>query len=345
MQTVRSFLVAFCLLFIGSSVTAANKQPAPNPFAEHELITAFIDEMVEKHQFERDKLTELFDQVEFDEVVIQKISKPFENKPWDDYKAYFITPDRIEKGVAYLNTHQATLKEAYKTYGIPPEIMVAIIGVETDYGNLQGTFPVFQTLTTLAFNYPSRSAFFKKELEQFLLLTRDYQLDPLKVTGSYAGAIGLPQFMPSSYRHYAASLMGNKSIDLNNNHDDAIASVGNYLSKNGWKRQGEVAVPADIKGSAYQKVLNDKFNPDIQSSKLTTFGIQPKAKIPTEETKAVLVELNRRDGNEYWLGFHNYYVLSTYNHNKQYVLTVFELSREILKQAKVPSQKSTSPAA
>lgn len=344
MHHVRMLVLAFCVLLIGSTVTAANK-PATPPFAEHELVTAFIDDMVERHHFDRDTLTELFDQIEFDEVVIQKISKPFETKPWDDYKAYFITPERIEKGVAYLNAHQDTLKEAAKTYGIPPEIMVAIIGVETDYGNLQGTFPVFQTLSTLAFDYPSRAAFFKKELEQFLLLTREYHLDPLKVTGSYAGAIGLPQFMPSSYRNYAASLVGNKSIDLNHNDDDAIASVGNYLSKNGWKRQGEVAVPADIKGMAYQKVLKDKFNPDILSSKLSSLGIQPKTKIPAEEAKAVLVELTRHDGNEYWLGFHNYYVLSTYNHNKQYVLTVFELSKEISKQAKLTQQKSTSPAA
>lgn len=300
-------------------------------------IDAFIDQfvqyMVKKHQFDEDYLYKIFDQVSINPIVTKKMDKPYEAKPWHTYKNFFVTDKRIQNGLKYWQTHEKTLKRAESEYGVSPSVIVAILGVETNYGERQGGFPVIESLSTLAFNYPSRSAFFKKELEHFLLLTREQKLDPLKVMGSYAGAIGMAQFMPSSYRSYAVDFSGKQQIDLQTNHEDAIGSIANYLKRHGWQHHGKIACQAKLNGTKYQELLPHPLKLQHTVKKLAKYGIEP-SEPARKRAKTLLVELKNEHSkpNEYWVGFNNFYVISRYNHSEQYVMAVHHLAQEIERQ-------------
>lgn len=289
------------------------------------FVQAFVKSMVKKHHFKEDELVNLFKKITVNTTVTEKMNKPYEAKPWYQYRKMFVSERRINNGLTYWKKHQDTLAKAEKKYGVPASVILAIIGVETSYGDNKGGFSVLEALTTLAFNYPKRSNFFKRELEHFLLLTREQKLDPLKMKGSYAGAIGLPQFMPSSYRAYAVDFSGKHQIDLMNNDADAIGSVANYLAKHGWRRSRPIACKADIRGSRYKKLLPNPIKPSYSMRKLTNHGITACQDLK-HPSKALFFELKNKDSKEYWLGFHNFYVLSRYNHNRQYVLAVHQLS-------------------
>jgi membrane-bound lytic murein transglycosylase B len=290
--------------------------------AELPGIPEFIDEMVVKHHFKRRELTRLFERAEYQQAVIDAITAPATQKPWLEYRASFITDKHINDGLKFWKRHAHTLARAERKYGVPQEIIVALIGVETFYGQRKGRFRTVDALTTLAFNYPQRAPFFRTELENYLLLARDQGFNLLKVQGSYAGALGIPQFMPSSYRKYAVDFNGNGRIDLLNDQVDAIGSVGNYLKAYGWIK-GEPVARLGHLGAAPVAASG------VQSTALWAasgvFPVQPLA----EELPARLVNFTVQDGREYWLAFKNFDVIMRYNNSSYYAMSVLQLSEAL----------------
>ena len=301
---------------------------AQKPLSEPALLD-FINEMAAKHGFDHGELLRLFEQVSERDDIIAKITRPAERtKPWHEYRAIFLDQARIDAGVEFWRQQQAALNRAVQVYGVAPEIIVAIIGVETRYGRITGKDPVLEALATLAFAYPRRAAFFRQELEHYLLLTREERIDPLSLNGSYAGAMGLAQFMPSSYRAYAVDFDGDGQRDLWQNPVDAIGSVANYLAEHGWRPGGPIASPAQVQGQAYRTLLSDQLKPRVSVQQFQQAGVTPVQTVnPTE--KAILLELEGAAGTEYWLGFTNFYVITRYNHSHLYAMAVYQLAQAI----------------
>lgn len=293
------------------------------PFEQRPEVQTFIKEMVKKHDFKKAELVSLFKGVKIRPKVMSSIKAPLEKKPWHTYQILFVTEWRIREGVAFWKKYQDTLKRAEKTYGVPANIIVATIGVETKYGRNKGDYPVIDALTNIAFGDTPRAPYFRKELEQFLLLAREQHLDPRKVLGSYAGAIGQPQFMPSSYRHYAVNFSGSGKIDLSNNEVDVIGSIANYYSKHGWKSGQPIAVPASNQGGRYQ--LRFTRPRSISKSELIAAGYP----VDDDSLKYNLLTLEGHTGPEYWLAFHNFNVIKRYNVSDLYAMAVYQLSHYI----------------
>ncbi|MDH4215651.1 MAG: lytic murein transglycosylase B [Gallionella sp.] len=293
-------------------------------------IPEFIDNMVARHQFNRGELERVFVRAQHQPAIIEAISRPATLKPWPEYRASFVNPERIRFGLEYWRKHRQTLQSAEQKYGVPQEIILAVIGVETVYGRDAGKYRVLDALTTLAFDYPRRADFFRSELENYLLLARDDQYDLLDVRGSYAGAMGIPQFMPSSHRKYAVDFNGNHKIDLLNEPTDAIGSVANYLQGYGWIKGKPVAVRAQTGqisngfGAAQQTIAA------WQAS-----GVVPTVSISQGET-ARLTDFTMPEGKEYWLAFGNFDVITRYNNSDFYAMTVLQLA-EALKAAREPN--------
>jgi membrane-bound lytic murein transglycosylase B len=310
-------------------------------YANRPAVKSFIAEMNAKHQFNQDKLSAMFAEAEKQNKVIELMNRQAESKEWYQYRPIFISEERARNGAAFWDKYKTELDQAHKRYGVPPEIIVAIIGAETSYGTNVGSFPVFDTLTTLAFDYPRRAPFFRNELVEYLIMTRDENLDAMEIKGSYAGAMGPPQFMPSSYRAYAVDYEGNDNIDLLTNMEDAIVSVANYLKRNGWKSEESfIAVRAKTKGNGYHELISKELRagtdvikpqkPFITVEALEKYGVYPATPVP-ESMKVSIIELKNENSNEYWLGFNNFYAITRYNHSNMYAMAVYQLSQEILK--------------
>ncbi len=285
-------------------------------------IPEFIDEMVEKHQFKREELVRLFDLANEKPVIIEAISRPIAAKPWPEYRASFVNRYRIEQGLLFWKKYRKTLARAERTYGVPQEIIVALIGVETLYGRQTGNFRTIDALTTLAFDYPRRADFFRDELENYLLLAREQQLDLLDVKGSYAGALGIPQFMPSSYRKYAVDFNGNRKKNLMGEVPDAIGSVGNYLKNYGWIRGGRIALRANVTDA---KSLDDAAHDLDEWVKV---GVTPMTAVKSDESSRLL-SYTVQDGKEFWLAFNNFDVIMRYNNSDYYAMSVFQLAKAL----------------
>ena len=298
-------------------------------FVKRPAVKIFIDKMVKKHHFKKAALVKLFKSVKIRPSVVASINHPLEQRPWYTYERLFVTEWRIREGVVFWNKYHTALSHAEKKYGVPASVIVATIGVETKYGKHTGEYPVIDALANIAFSKSTRAKFFQSELEEFLLLTREQHLDPLKVMGSYAGAIGQPQFMPSSYRRYAVSYSGHAKIDLSHNEDDIIASIANYYQKFGWQKDEPIAIPASIVGNKYQFFLDKNNGVRMSSySTLRNYGIIPKEALATNQ-QFKLIELRGYWGNEYWLAFHNFGVIKRYNASDLYAMAVFQLSHYI----------------
>ncbi|MGH8756215.1 MAG: lytic murein transglycosylase B, partial [Burkholderiales bacterium] len=224
-------------------------------------IEVFIREMAEKHHFDPSELRRIFSQVKPQPEVLRAIASPATALPWNEYRALFINPTRIADGVKFWDDNAGTLSRARQQYGVSEEIIVATIGVETRYGRNTGTHRVLDALTTLAFDYTQRAGFFRRELEQFLLLTREEGIDPLSIKGSYAGAMGIPQFIPSAYRHYAVDFDGDGKLNLWGSPADAIGSIAHYLKVYGWKPDEPVAVGAQVSGDEFRELLWQDIKP------------------------------------------------------------------------------------
>lgn len=304
-------------------------------YSTHPQAQAFIAEMVEKEGLDRTAVQALLAQAKRQQAVIDLMSRPAEKTlTWGPYRDIFLQPDRIQAGAQFWHTHRAVLREMEAHYGVPPEIVVAIIGVETFYGRITGNFRVLDALATLAFDYPPRAKFFRSQLKHFLLLVREQNKDPLAFKGSYAGAMGLGQFIPRSYRNYAANYRDDGFIDLWDP-QDAIWSVANYLTapEHDWRRGQQIALPARLTGpltdAAQAALFNGKLKPELSLAALRTLGIAATVKVPDDRALATPMRLNGHNGPEYWLGLHNFYALTRYNHSQLYAMAVHDLAAAV----------------
>ena len=297
-------------------------------------IQNFIITMVEKHGFDGNDLSSILSKAESKEKILEAISRPAEKRlTWNEYRNIFIKDERVKAGAKFWLEHKQILENISQETGVTIEILVGIIGVETYFGRFTGGYRVIDALSTLAFDYPKRSAFFTKELEAYLLLTREESMDPFAATGSYAGAMGSPQFMPSSYRAYAIDSDGDDKRDIWTNWSDVIGSVANYFIEHGWQQGNQIIVPAKIaqldsapkikgglKATETVKVLKEKG---------IIFDTTMKDDHPSE-----LLYLEQENANNYWVAFHNFFVITRYNHSTMYALAVHQLGQEIANEVK-----------
>lgn len=290
-------------------------------------VQQFIKQMVGQHGFKQQEIVAYLKAAEFQPKIIESMERPYEKKSWDVYRDLFLTQNRLEAGIQFWQANQAALEQAQKKYGVPASVIVAILGVETLYGKRQGEYRVLDALTTLAFDYPKRAPFFTKELAEYFLLCREQGVAPTQYIGSYAGAIGQPQFMPSSYRFYAVNGTGKRGIDLVNQNEDVIASVANYFHKHGWKTNQLVAKPANIVGSQYKKIQVNSRQPNYTYRQLRALGVRSDSAKAMQ--KAGLIELATNRGEEYWIAYPNFYVITRYNSSPQYALVVYLLSQQL----------------
>lgn len=295
-------------------------------------VNGFIDEMVVKHGFDKTELVQIFDEVDVKNSILKAISRPAEkSKPWYDYRKIFITDARIAGGVQFWRQHASSLSRAEQQYGVPAEIIIAILGVETRYGGNVGGYRVLDALSTLAFRYPPRSPFFRSELEHFLLLTREEQMSRLDPVGSYAGAMGLGQFMPSSYREYAVDFDGDGKRDIWTNPVDAIGSIANYLKRHGWIAGESIVHKTSINGETPTELLKRGLKPSISRDELQQANISLQ-NLPLGEDKVTLISLTQHHGEEYWLARQNFYAVTRYNHSRMYAMAVTQLAQAIRQQ-------------
>lgn len=295
------------------------------------LMKQFIADMVAKHQFAETELEALFQAVEIKENILETMAKPAESMPWYKYRQIFMQQSRIDGGVQFWRENEAVLNAVKAKFHVPPEIITAIIGVETRYGAHTGSYRVIDALSTLAFGYPKRAKFFTSELEHFLLLCREQDMDPLLPQGSYAGAMGVPQFMPSSYRAYAADYEEDKRKDIWSNTADVIASVANYFAVHQWREDEAVAYRVSAEGEAYRQYLTSGLEPDATVKQLSDAQVSvPETIAQTETVK--LMAFEQEKGEELWVGLHNFYVITRYNRSPLYALAVYQLSQAIADQ-------------
>jgi membrane-bound lytic murein transglycosylase B len=318
---IRIGLAALGVILLAGSASALEPQ-----------MRGFVDEMVAEHAFDRAELTGLLSHAELRAEILETISRPAEAKPWHAYRPIFVNATRIEEGVRFRTQYAEVLVRAEAEYGVPAEIVAAIIGVETRYGQNTGRHRVLDALTTLAFHYPPRRDFFRSELKHFLVLTREEGVDPLTLQGSYAGAMGWPQFMPSSFRAYAVDFDGDGRRDLWSSPVDAIGSVAAYLAAHRWQRGGAIAEPATVSGEQYQALLRKDMQPQFSAGELRTRGVAW-ASAPDLDAAAALLELDGETEKEYWLVFNNFYVLTRYNRSPLYAMAVYQLSQGIRAQS------------
>lgn len=291
-------------------------------------IEAFIAEMAEKHQFKAGALRRLFAQAQPRPEVLRAISTPITTLSWPEFRGRFVDAARINGGIRFWREHAATLEKASREFGVPEEIIVATIGVETLYGRNTGTHRVLEALAMLAFQYPPRAVLFRSELEEFLLLARESGFDAMAIRGSYAGAMGIPQFLPSSYRRYAVDFNGDGRRDLLKTPADAIGSVANYYKSFGWRSGEGIIVPVDVNPGNAQPLLDIGILPQLSVRELRRFGVVPAAPVD-EGAKAALLTAEAESGPLYWLGLNNFYVITRYNRSVNYALVVNELAREL----------------
>ncbi|RJG04618.1 lytic murein transglycosylase B [Noviherbaspirillum sedimenti] len=314
-------------------------------FGQWQEVAAFIDDMVERHGFDRKALEILFREARYVDSAIQlvKPAPPGRPKNWRAYRARFIEPMRIQAGADFWQTHAQALERAEQMYGVPAEIIVGIIGVETVYGRNTGNFRVLDTLTTLGFDYPdtpnrtARMKFFRGQLEQTLLLSRESAIDPFTLLGSYAGAIGLPQFMPGSIRNFAVDFDGDGKIDLRNSQVDAIGSVANFLVQHGWQSGQPIAFPATVTTTSmngnpdnrWEAYIGQGLEAKYTLAEMATAGIAANGEAPADLPYGLVDLQNGSEATEYWLGAANFFAITKYNRSFFYAMSVVELGRAV----------------
>jgi len=335
LSTLKKIALCITVSTLFSFSIGINAQTtALTPLSHNVQFKAYLQQLEQQYNFSATQLKQWFSQVKPNPDVIAHMNKPYENQPWFKYRTFFINQNRITNGVKFWRKHAATLKRVEKQYGVPANIIVAIIGIESLYGKQEGTYRVIDSLTTLAFYYPQRAQFFKQQLTNFLLLARKQGTNPLSVKGSYAGAFGLPQFMPSSFNSYAVDYSKNQHIDLTSNADDAIASIANYLAKNGWQHGQLIAVPAHVSPTELKRLAVIRHSPPDQRNPIqsvSSFGMQgitPSLPIDVD-SKVVLIQLHSKHHYDYWLGLNNFQTIMRYNHSDEYAMAVYVLGEII----------------
>jgi membrane-bound lytic murein transglycosylase B len=333
-------------LLLATTASARHKAvPKPPTFdLKRAEIVAFVKDVAARDQLPKKQVLALLRKGEPQPKIIEAMNRPAEKvTPWWEYHDRFLTEERISRGAQFYNEHRASLERIAGSRGIPPEYLVAIMGVETKYGQFVGRYRVLDALMTLAFDYPPRSDYFRSELEQFLLLYTEEHLDPLKVTGSYAGAMGVPQFMPSSYRMFAVDGNDDKKRDLWNDWDDILASIANYFVEHGWESGGPVL--AETKLDPEPKFQIDTRNLELNET-VDSLNAQGVAVVGTQTgtTPAVLISAEQQDGPAYRVGFKNFYVITRYNRSARYAMAVHDLAEAIAQRANpVPAVAAIQP--
>ncbi len=297
-------------------------------------ISAFIDRMVEEHSYDREKLVAMFSDAESKESILEAISRPAEKTfEWHEYRNIFLKPERIEAGAAFWKEHRESLEKISAETGVSVEILVGIIGVETYFGRITGNFRVLDALATLAFDYPPRAKFFIRELEEFLLLVREEGMEVADATGSYAGAMGRPQFMPSSYREYAVDSTADGKRDIWSNWTDVIGSVANYFVRHGWI-EGEPVVTQATLGEQWRgETPANILKAEETVTSLSHQGVMFSTEL-AGDAESQLLTLLGTDGKEYWVAFHNFFVITRYNRSVMYALAVHQLGEQIAQEVR-----------
>ncbi|WP_148715818.1 lytic murein transglycosylase B [Chitinolyticbacter meiyuanensis] len=293
-------------------------------------VTQYLDEVAIAQQFDRAELDALFARVTPQPQILEYFDKPGTSKPWYQFRGNFLVKSRIEGGARFMRRYQEQLDAVYQRYGVPQEVITAIVGIETNYGRSTGNYRVLDVLTTMAFDYPRRADFFRKELTEFLVLAREEREDPLSFTGSYAGAMGWPQFMPSSYRQWAVDWNGDAHRDIWGTADDVVASVAHYLAEHGWQRHGPDITAVNVAPDhQLADIMAQPFDLTRSAGDLMTLGVQPITELDSA-APAVVFTLETEPGVErYYLGFSNFYAITRYNRSKHYATAVVELAQAI----------------
>jgi len=326
------FALLATFLFANTPAVAANTAAVNLKQAN---VIAFIDEMVAEHDFDRAALRAVLAEAQINQTIIRKISTPAERTlDWAEYRKIFITKERIDVGATFWRENKAMLERIELETGVPIEMLVGIIGVETYFGRITGKDRVIDALATLAFEYPPRAVFFRKELKEFLILAREEELDPTEPMGSYAGAMGRPQFMPSSFRAYAVDSTGDGKRDIWNNWADVAGSIANYFLAHRWRVGEEVVAQAtlssDWSGPVPSPANTLKATATVES--LSKQGVMFVTNL-SADNKGQLLTYEGATGIEHWVGFHNFFVITKYNHNVMYALAVQQLGELISKKA------------
>jgi membrane-bound lytic murein transglycosylase B len=304
-------------------------EPAAAIDTKRSDVKEFISHMVDSYGFKKRALRKLLRGAELQPAIVEAMAKPAEKaKLWYEYRPIFVTERRIQEGVEFWTAHRQALDQASVHSGVAPEYLAAILGVETFYGRRTGTYRVLDALVTLSFEYPPRGKFFRDELEQFLLLTRDGRLNAKSVKGSYAGAMGVPQFMPSNYRRYAIDADANGRIDLWSDWPDVCASVGNYLKEHGWNAGEPVLGEATVAPENAADLDGRKLALSETVGSLNAKGVSFDSPLPAE-APAILVAVDEADGVHWRVGYNNFYVITRYNHSALYAMVVYELATAV----------------
>jgi membrane-bound lytic murein transglycosylase B len=320
-----------CLLAAVLALPVAPVAAELSGYPQRKEVKQFIAEMVQKHGFTRKELNRVFGKAQFQPAIIKAMEQPAETAlaSWQAYRALFINPQRIDAGVQFWNRHAEPLRRAGAEFGVPEEIIVGIIGVETTYGRNIGTYRVIDALSTLAFDYPKRADFFRTELENYLVFTREMRINALRVKGSYAGAIGIPQFMPGSYRRFALDYDGDGQINLATSPADAVGSIGNFLKSHGWARGEPVAFGAKVKGEDWRKLAEAGVEPLHRAADLPGFGVKPAAPLPSDALCALIELETPGQPSEFRVTLRNFLVLTRYNRSNLYASAVLDLAAEL----------------
>ena len=325
------WIAAALALMLPTTLQAAD--PVEN-YLQHPLAKAFVDEVVAEGKFKRADIEALLASATRKDSILEAIARPAEKtKTWAEYRPIFLTQDRIDGGVEFAKKYADALAKAEQEFGVSRYIIMAIIGVETRYGKFKGNYRVVDSLATLAFDYPPRAPFFRNELKEFFHLQSEAHIDLMTATGSYAGAMGFPQFISSSYRNFAVDFDGDQHTDLINNPVDAIGSVANYFKQHGWNGEEPVVSLArylgdDDKEAALDAVVNQDLKPVLTVADLRRQGLEPDQAF-NADALAIALKLEGADGIEYWIGLNNFYVITRYNRSPLYALAVYQLSEAL----------------
>jgi membrane-bound lytic murein transglycosylase B len=335
---VRSAALAALLALFASLASGQTS------YQNRKEVKEFVAEMVKKHGFDRKQLTRVLAQAQYQPGIVRAMDQPPESAlaSWQAYRAIFLKPERIEAGAQFWSRNAAALKRAESEFGVPEDVIVGIIGVETTFGRNIGTYRVIDALATLAFDYPKRGAYFRGELEHYLVFSRDQGIDPLRVKGSYAGAIGIPQFMPGSYRRFAVDFDGDGHINLASSPADAIGSIGNFLKSHGWVRGQAVAFGAEVSGERWRSLAGAGIVPATRFADLPEYGVKAAADLPGD-TLCALIELESPGQPlDVRVTLQNFFVLTRYNRSNLYAAAVLDLAAEI---ARTRTAAPSAPAA
>jgi len=331
MLSIKNILTMAAINLVVAGCSLSNAATEKPGYSTHPEAREFISEMVKRHDFDTVELEKVFSSAQRRDDILELMRKPAEKRlTWDRYRKIFLTRSRIEGGAAFWSRNAAILAKAEQEFGVDAHLIVAIIGVETRYGGNTGSHRVIDALSTLAFDYPPRSKFFRGELEQFLVLAREEDISLLETKGSYAGAMGYGQFIPSSYRNFAVDFDKDGKRDLWNSPNDIIGSVANYMQRHHWTLGETVTVPVTIMSGKADTLPEAELKPTHTVAELKAAGMQTSQPL-AEDAPATVIKLEIENGFEYWMGLGNFYTITRYNHSPLYAMAVYQLSEEIRK--------------